>query len=121
MSEVKHTLGPWVVGCGPDGVTGPTTANVSGPTVAGRTWNYAVVSCRKETIAIIPAVRSDGYGYEAAQDLDAMFANARLISAAPELLEALVLCGDSHEICKAMDDATYALVQSAIAKARGQS
>ena len=78
MSKLKHTPGPWVNGYG-DGVTGPTCPSALGPTCAGNEWDYTVVSKNMETIAIIPK-----------QENGIMDSNARLISAAPEMLEALI-------------------------------
>ena len=98
-----HTEGPWL--CqptdfdGPDYGVGIVGDNLGGLVGYALPWSTEIDS----------------------RDYSRVEANARLIAAAPQLLEALVLCGDSHEICKAMDDATYALVQAAIDKARGQS
>lgn len=90
MSE--YTKGEWVNGYG-DGITGPTTPTISGPTVQEaidhRTWLdgdmkseapidlHTVVSCREQTIAIVPTYYPGGE------------ANARLIAAAPDLLKTI--------------------------------
>ena len=78
MNKLKHTPGPWVNGYG-DGVTGPTCPSALGPTCAGYEWDYTVVSKNMEVISIIPK-----------QENGIMEANARLIAAAPEMLEALI-------------------------------
>lgn len=95
MNESKHTPGPWINGCG-NGITGPTTPTRH-PTceeavefheycddpknVVFPKPKHTVVSCGKETIAIIPL---NGVGGETKGK-----ANAQLIAAVPALLEAL--------------------------------
>jgi hypothetical protein len=106
------TPGPWVVGYG-SGLTGPTTPSVTGPTCAGRDWGHVPVSSGKDTVAIVPACvvrRPDGDQ----QDEDQMNANARLIAAAPDLLEAL------EKIGKCDKSINGHLARAAIAKAKGE-
>ena len=74
-TETKHTPGPWENGYG-YGVTGPTTPRVGGP-CCDHDIPYVVVRVGTEVLAIVPGVAK-----EIAE------ANARLIAAAPELLEA---------------------------------
>lgn len=84
----KHTPGPWTNGYG-TGITGPTTPNIQGATVAeyleyrkvAEDADYPprrsrIVSCDGRTVAIVPDVDGDA------------LANARLIAAAPDLLKA---------------------------------
>jgi hypothetical protein len=53
-------------------------------------------------------------------DVD-LASNAYLIAAAPDLLEALELVEGCVVAMKHLDDATYALVSAAIAKAKGEA
>lgn len=82
----------WTVGYGSHGISGPTTASVRGPTVAGRDWGHEIVSNSLETLGIFPN-QDDGYGGQVA---GSGAEHARLFAAAPDLLEALeeaVKCG----------------------------
>jgi len=103
MKKLKHTPGPWVKGYG-DGVTGPTCPSALGPTCAGNEWDYTVVSKNMETIAIIPK-----------QENGIMDSNARLIAAAPEMLEALI-----NAYCN-MDSGNFKEIESVVKKATGMS
>lgn len=83
MSEVKHTPGPWEFGFG-DGVYGPRAA----PTcyLDGNGFLQIPIRVGKNPVAWILSSRPDGH-----EDAD-----ARLIAAAPELLEALRELLDEH-------------------------
>ena len=103
MSESKHTPGPWSIGnlASYDGYTGQPYRNVW-----ARQGEAATVIAR--------AIRRHGE----TNDVDA---NAALIAAAPELLEAL------EEIMKQTDqrsnyliDHVYLIAAAAIAKAKGE-
>jgi hypothetical protein len=130
--EPMHTKGPWVNGYG-NGVTGPTSA-VSAPTVHEavelNAWfkdttkphpkeKHTIVSKDMQTIAIIPCINE-----EEGQ------ANARLIAAAPDLLEACKWASQSfhHPHCKTVKDRVdtgqncnchVGACKAAIAKAKG--
>lgn len=89
-----YTKGKWTMGWG-DGITGPTTPSVAGPTcreaVENKAWldgkgppplnRHTIVSESRRTIAIIPFQEGENGKIEAK-------ANARLIASAPALLEA---------------------------------
>ena len=104
MSEAKHTPGPWVFRRGPDDAGFEfTLGDTRERTFVEQTFDYAQV--------LYP---DDGDQYETAE------ANARLIAAAPELLEALEEweatlreLGEDNEIARK----TYAACE----KARGES
>lgn len=96
MNEAKHTPGPWAH-INPDGFTvrHPQVYSDTGP-VCNATW------------------LGDGR-------IDELRANARLISAAPEMLDALqeiVAAADGSGLAQL--DATLADARSAIAKATGK-
>jgi hypothetical protein len=110
MQSASHTPGPWVVGWN-GGKTGPTCPSVSGPTVAGRNLPFALVGIGLETIAICPQQREQSDGGEA---------NARLIAAAPDLLDA---CRAAEEWLNSWASAEpyIATIRAAIAKATGEA
>lgn len=94
--EFKHTPGPWV------------QADFAGPTPHGTAIqsthdNWLVASC------------TGYYGRDVAQ------ANARLIAAAPDLLEALELCLHAVELAGWEGDLSAIKARAAIAKATGES
>lgn len=119
MTEVKHTPGPWVVGWG-DGLTGPTTPN--DPVVAGRSWECVPVSQGMETIAIVPNQATGYFSLDEAKGTGR--ANARLIAAAPDLLEALrelyldLVANDQDGLIEHVEPMRKA--RAAIAKAEGR-
>lgn len=79
----KVTPGPWISGWG-DGLTGPTTASVSGPSCGGKDWSFHPVSVGMETVAICPNQRLDGAGRD--QVAGSGEANAQLIAEAGTVL-----------------------------------
>lgn len=96
MSDAKHTPGPWVAGR-PDMAT----------MIEGRNGKYIYAGERYIAAA----------GFDV-RDWDETVANARLIAAAPELLEALE---EMYRVCNASsDDAPHRVkARAAIAKAKG--
>lgn len=115
MSGAVHTPGPWRVGAGPRGMTGPTTARPTGPTVVGHRWKSVSVTHGQDTVAIVPACANQQVG-DCEQDLPQMRANAHLIAAAPELLEALEWV-ESTGMCE--HGGGGEMIRAAIAKAKG--
>lgn len=95
--SAKHTPGPWTVGRGRTKTT----------------QNSNMLLCSNP--ACIPLAYFPASGQ--LHGVDA--ANARLIAAAPELLEALKLARSA--LSKASDVETFRAVSAAIAKAEGQS
>ena len=102
MAEVKHTPGPWVV------IADESAAQVKG----------------------FPCIESDGYtvvGLEGMYgDIETDFANARLIAAAPDMLEALQAAQSMHQrYCDRVGAADgwardlKAIIDAAITKATG--
>ena len=103
----RHTLGPWTIG------------NVShkkqrvdidslhaDPTVGHHTWRGLA---RAYGIEDIPAIGTA-----------AMLANARLIAAAPELLEALTDCVEHMHWTQPQGEAAWKKAKAAIVKATGE-
>ena len=78
MKEFKGTKGKWVNGWG-EGLTGPTTPK-NNPT-ADDNRKYTPISKGEETIAIVIQQENN--------KIEELNANAKLIAAAPELLDAL--------------------------------
>ena len=110
--ETKHTPGPWVAGWN-GGLTGPTCP--SGKPFAAE-QDYVPVAMNDECVAIV-AVPDARHGIGGTAE-----ANARLIAASPELLEA---CDDLMlMVCEAaqlghFDNERFAKARAAIAKATG--
>ena len=97
MTEAKHTPGPWFV-------TGIRTLYVEARIGGGLV---------QEIAACGPTHQDGGYG-------DQQRANARLISAAPEMLEALNLCRQHmYEHASNTPDDAFEKLCAAIAKATG--
>ena len=97
MSEAKHTPGPWRVEVDTD----PEASwERKWPTINAE--KYEVVGCE------------GFYG-----DYETDMANARLIVAAPDLLEALVQFVDEFEGCYADGEPAMIKARAAIAKATG--
>jgi len=93
MSDAKHTPGPWAV----------STQGVGFEVDSADGWQVAQAQQRHE----------DGRGKEATMRL----ANARLIAAAPELLEALQFVMSAHG---EQLDSAFQQAQEAITKATGE-
>lgn len=89
MSDTKHTPEKWIVGYG-QGLTGPTTPNSHEGPFCRDSWPFEVVSFGTQTVAILPA-RDIGekYPHNKPEDLSETRNRARLLAAAPALLEAL--------------------------------
>lgn len=115
---MSYTVDEWINGYG-GGITGPTTPTTSGPTVYESleysAWvekggkypvdKHTVVSCAGKTIAIVPTFYPEGE------------ANARLIAAAPDLLNACELterawCGDGVDMATAVDACLLAIAKA---------
>lgn len=106
---IKHTPGPWFI-------TGSMTKYVEAR-IPGRMI--------QEVAACGPTAADDGYGEQ-------QMANARLIAAAPDLLEALIevtasLAWNAHGECRAIHDGpimpsaqAVEFARAAIAKAKGE-
>ena len=88
---MNYTKGKWKVG-NESGITGPTTPASPSPVCGGEDWPYQVITVGKETIAVCPAQDSlrKSHKFRPGEPLiDEMEANAHLISAAPDMYEAL--------------------------------
>lgn len=94
--EGKHTPGPWFI-------TGSMTKYVEAR-IPGRMI--------QEVAACGPTAADDGYGEQ-------QMANAHLIAAAPDLLEALDLMVSTHEE-GGWPTATITIARAAIRKAKGE-
>lgn len=96
MSEETHTPGPWVVGYG-DGISGTRAA------YSLKTMRQIVTGPRQRLICCIPAMEPSD------QEIAEIEADARLIAAAPDLLEALHgvlrLIGDGQLVRNTSNDA----------------
>ena len=129
----KHTAGPWEVWSGPDYVGGGADLCIG----AGETWlanmdhrhcinreqhqcGGSFEPCRREEntqICSTSGCRCGGECPEANHISEEQMANARLIAAAPDLLEALRALREWHKGEYQSSPAVDALVDAAIAKA----
>ncbi|MGN7750601.1 hypothetical protein [Sinorhizobium sp. 22678] len=84
----------WVVGWG-NGVSGPTTPSIDGPTVAGRQWEFGIVTMGIETIAIFPnqVDRTTGEQIHGSGDETAAIV-VRAVNGRADLIAALQECED---------------------------
>ena len=111
MKAFKGTKGDWVNGYG-NGLTGPTTPSFYPSCDEDR--KYIPVSINMETIAIVIQPENNS--------IEQMYANAKLISAAPDLLFALqnlLMVAKNYEVGNHsinIHDA-YEIVEKAINKA----
>ena len=97
----KHTPGPWAYSTSPEG------------------WSYTINIYQAENAAHTPdysdvAFRTCTGGRKAIQE-----ANARLIAAAPDLLEALWVCMEHNRLHHGDSHNTVIQARAAIAKAEG--
>jgi len=97
MSETKHTPGPWVV------VTDESAAQVKG----------------------YPCIYADGYTVVGTEgmfgDIETDFANAHLIAAAPDLLDALECLLSELDFTETYPFPSEKKCKAAIAKAKGET
>lgn len=118
---VKHTPGPWVV----TGVS-MTTGNVSVGMKEHRIVIAEVTNAASFGDMLAGAMKRGGGGFDQA-DCHTQYANARLIAAAPEVLEALKgLLSDIEEYQEinklgGKDNHWQVISRAAIAKAEGRS
>lgn len=117
VSNVTHTPGPWSFGA-PQGQTGPTTPSFK-PFCGGDEWPYEQVTSGMDTVAVVPAP-DDGWPFCGEPIPGQAAANARLIAAAPHLLEALqeILAEDNPSLAEM--NLRLEAGRAAIAKALGQ-
>ncbi len=102
--SAKHTPGPWLAAAGPSSIVGWPVVGSGGRAIASLTW------WPREHFQ--PDVTDEAYDALVAE----IGANARLIAAAPDLLEALqsVMSAHGEQLHDAFDDA-----HKAISKALG--
>lgn len=109
-----YTKGKWVKGWG-NGLTGPTTISARAVCAGGQDWRWMPVSNGKETIGI--AVMQENLCP------DELEANAKLMAAAPEMLEALLKLQDvieraaAQNCVHAIEKDEVNMINAAIAKA----
>lgn len=99
----KHTPGPWRM----NGPTGPNMQSYSQP--------FCIAGTGDEACTLIAGCFGDTKG-----GIDAAEANARLISAATDLLEALVALYESIDSCVELTPDVLRQARAAIKKARGE-
>lgn len=105
----KHSELPWTLGWG-EGLTGPTTPSVHGPTVAGRNYPYSVISQGYRAIAIVPQ-QDDKTENNAALIVRAVNAHQSLIDALESLLPG----------AEAMGWSAAEQARAALARAKGEA
>lgn len=129
MSVTKHTPGPWFIwqelalqreGCDPEEITDELFYEPDHSIYAGNPKECTRASLRGHT-AHICDVDADNYGFDDEEGvIKAMaLANARLIAAAPDLLEALQGLLDVTDFHELYGNKTEA-ARAAIAKATGE-
>lgn len=105
----KHTPGPWML---------PHFANPESKCDCGYVLNEDYMGCIAEVKYSVDGDQADNPPWPEAQ------ANARLIAAAPDLLEALqelIAMDEAQVFVKDPWDASFAKAKAAVAKARGAS
>ena len=124
-THVGHTPVPWVKGYGPNGITGPKTPRIGGPTVQdalrAHAWErnggaypepfYTVISRDRETVVIVPGDRDE-------REANAEFI-VRACNAHEDLLAALKGMAKRWQEEEA-DFIAVAVALRAIAKAEGR-
>lgn len=108
MTEIKHTPGPWRL----DDLSFSVLARGSVDTV-----NFSVLS-RIVTCHELVSFDTDGREWHCSGD---RLANARLIAAAPELLDALIQAREHLEWSTPQGQDAMVQIVNAIAKAEGRS
>ncbi len=113
MNKTKHTPGPWLIR-----VDGTSTGRgpeiyVEGPHYDdGSKFVIAECGCSEHT--------DGGKRWKRTQDADQIEANAQVLTAAPELLEAAKLAVRILEACYPGPHKDWTPIRAAIAKAEGQ-